>query len=119
VTCGGPLVRQALPERGYPHRLDTAASRDAAAPGREPVDDAVPPADRLSLPETKSALAIVHAQYWRALARAAAGEPAERAGAFAEARRLLGVAVALHRGVGAEGDDGIAHPGAQGAWREP
>jgi len=53
------------------------------------------PAPRLALSEANAALAIVHAQYWRALARATTGEPADRAGAFAEARRLLAVAVAL------------------------
>jgi len=55
------------------------------------------PSDRLALPGAQSALAIVHAQYWRALARATTGEPADRAGAFADARRLLAIAVALRR----------------------
>ena len=55
------------------------------------------PADRLALPGAQSASAIVDAQYWRALARATTGEPADRAGAFAEARRLLAIAVALRR----------------------
>jgi hypothetical protein len=90
------------------HRLDTAASRDAAEPGPERVDDPVPRADRLSLPETTSALAIVHAQYWRALARARSGEPAERAGVSAEARRLLGVAAELRARIGPQDGDGIA-----------
>ena len=48
---------------------------------------------RRALSEARSALGIVHAQYWRALARAAKGGPAERAGALVEARRLGGVAV--------------------------
>ena len=51
----------------------------------------------LHFPGRQSASAIVHAQYWRALARATTGEPADRAGAFAEARRLLAIAVALRR----------------------
>ena len=55
------------------------------------------PADRLAPPGAESASAIVHAQYWRALARATTGEPADRAGAVAEARRLLAIAVALRR----------------------
>ena len=59
------------------------------------MDDRGRPADRLELPGAQSASAIVHAQYWRALARATTGEPADRAGAFAEARRLLAIAVAL------------------------
>lgn len=40
---------------------------------------------RRALSEARSALGIVHAQYWRALARAAKGGPAERAGALVEA----------------------------------
>jgi len=55
------------------------------------------PADRLALPGAQSASAIVDAQYWRALARARTSGPAGRAGAFAEARRLLAMAVALRR----------------------
>ena len=55
--------------------------------------------DRRHAPsDARSALAIVHARYDRELARAATGDPAERARALAEARRLVNVAVALrHR----------------------
>jgi hypothetical protein len=52
-------------------------------------------------PEASSALEIIHAHYHRAMRRAARGESAERASAFAEARRLLGVAVALRARTGA------------------
>ena len=55
------------------------------------------PANRLALPGAEPASAIVDAQYWRALARATTGEPADRAGAFAETQRLLTIAVALRR----------------------
>lgn len=49
-------------------------------------------------PEAHAALAIVEAQYRRALARAVGDDSGDRAGAFAEARRLLRAAVALrHR----------------------
>jgi hypothetical protein len=51
--------------------------------------------DRQARPGAGSALEIVHAQYHRALALAASGEPAERAVALAEARRLVKVAVEL------------------------
>ncbi len=45
---------------------------------------------RLALHEARAALEIVHAQYHRALTRAARAESAERASALGEARRLLG-----------------------------
>jgi hypothetical protein len=50
-----------------------------------------------ALVHARCALGIVHAQYWRALKRASSADPLERARAIAEARRLLGVAVALSR----------------------
>lgn len=50
---------------------------------------------RQAPPETGSALAIIHAQYHRALARAAKPKPGEGDGALAEARRLVKVAAAL------------------------
>jgi hypothetical protein len=50
-----------------------------------------------ALVHARCALGIVHAQYWRALKRASSADPIERARAIAEARRLLGVAVALSR----------------------
>ena len=46
----------------------------------------------------RPALAIIHAQYDRELARAATSAPGERAAAFAEARRLVRTAVALRCG---------------------
>jgi hypothetical protein len=58
--------------------------------------------------EARSALEIIHAQYHRALTRAARSESAERAGALAEARRLLGVAVAVRRRARARDADRIA-----------
>jgi hypothetical protein len=58
--------------------------------------------------EARSALGIVHAQYWRALTCAAKGGAAERANALVEARRLLGVAVALRGRIAAQDADPIA-----------
>jgi hypothetical protein len=63
---------------------------------------------RRALSEARSALAIVHAQYWRALTRAATAGPARRASALVEARRLVGVAVALRGRIAAQGADAIA-----------
>jgi hypothetical protein len=51
--------------------------------------------ERLGRSELGPSLEIVHAQYHRAVALATRGEPADRAAAFAEAQRLVEVAVAL------------------------
>jgi hypothetical protein len=59
------------------------------------MSDAVGEDQGVVFPDPRSALEIVHAQYWRELARAAVGESTERARVHAEARRLLAVAVAL------------------------
>ena len=73
-----------------------AGRRPRRGPGRtaDPIAE-----DRRHAPsDAGSALAIVHTRYDRELARAATGDPAERARALAEARRLVNVAVALrHR----------------------
>jgi hypothetical protein len=58
--------------------------------------------------EARSSLEIVHAQYHREVTRAARSEAAERAGALAEAHRLLKVAVALRGRVTREDVGGIA-----------
>lgn len=50
-------------------------------------------------------LEIVHAQYLRAVSHLATADPAQREWALAEARRLLGVAVAVRRGAKALTDD--------------
>ena len=52
---------------------------------------------RAALVRARCTLAIVHAQYWRALMLAEGADERERAAALAEARRLLTVAVALRR----------------------
>lgn len=56
-------------------------------------------------PEARATLAIVEAQYRRAVARALASDSGDRAGAFAEAHRLLQAAVALRRTIAPE--DGV------------
>jgi hypothetical protein len=70
-------------------------SHDEPAPISNPAPEDHPQAPA----PTASALGIVHAQYHRALTLAESGEPAERAAARDEARRLLEVAVALRRRV--------------------
>jgi hypothetical protein len=79
--------------------VDRLAARHSARrrPRRGPDRISDPVAeDRRSAPsETACALEIIRAQYDRELARAARGNPAERAAALAEARRLVKVAVAL------------------------
>jgi hypothetical protein len=79
-------------------------------PGRRnpSVSDAVPDDDREALPEPRSSLGIVYAQYQHALARATTSDPADRAGAFAEARRLLQVAIALRGLVSPQDPDVVA-----------
>jgi|ERR1700758_1336364 hypothetical protein len=70
--------------------------------------------------ETRSALAIIHAQYFRELARAASSGPGERARALAEARRLAKVAAALHgRGTDQDVDGTDAPAPAQPEPRDP
>lgn len=78
-----------------------------------------PPArNRRDVPfEVRSTLEIIHAQYHRELARAARGEPAERAGALAEVRRLLEVVVTLRGGVSGREVARMAHVAAE--RREP
>jgi hypothetical protein len=76
--------------------------------GPERISDPVPEDHREARSEAGPALEIVHAQYHRALTRAARGEAAERAGALAEARRLLKVAVGLRRRVSDQDVGGIA-----------
>jgi hypothetical protein len=73
----------------------------------------VPSARQPSPPRRKSAPELVHAQYWRALARIAKGEPADRAAAFAEARRLIGIAVALRRRITSQDAPSVAAPPAE------
>jgi hypothetical protein len=58
------------------------------------------------LPEASPGLEIVLAQYHRAVTRAAMADPAERASALEEARRLVGVAVAVRRRAEARAADG-------------
>jgi hypothetical protein len=60
---------------------------------------------RLALVQARCALGIVDAQYFRALMLAEAGDEHERAVAFAEARRLLIVAVGLRRRAQALAED--------------
>jgi hypothetical protein len=72
------------------------------------MSDPVPEDHRQARSEAESALEIVHAQYHRALKRAARSEAAERAGALAEARRLLKVAVALRGRVTDQDAGGVA-----------
>jgi hypothetical protein len=72
------------------------------------MSDPVPEDHRQARSEAESALEIVHAQYHRALKRAARGESTERAGALAEARRLLKVAVALRGHITDQDVGGIA-----------
>lgn len=81
--------------------------------GAEPISDPVLKARPHAPSETGSALAIVHARYDRELALAATGEPADRAGALAEARRLVKVAVALRAGRTIREVDEIARVPAQ------
>jgi len=82
--------------------VDRLAARHRAhsrlRPGAERISDHVAKAGPRAPSEIGSALAVVHARYDRELARAASGEPADRAEALAEARRLVKVAVALRRG---------------------
>jgi hypothetical protein len=81
-------LRHALPHSG-PARLSEPVRNDDRENDHRENDHQEAP------PEARSALEIIHAQYHRAMRRAARGDSAERASAFAEARRLLGVAVAL------------------------
>lgn len=60
------------------------------------MSDSDPERRRHLLVHARCALAIVHAQYWRALTLAEGADMRERAAALAEARRLLTVAVGLH-----------------------
>ena len=67
---------------------------------------------------TGAALEIVHAHYHPATTVAVRGGPAERAGALAEADRLLGVAVAL-RGHAKDHDVGGIATDSPAKCREP
>jgi hypothetical protein len=58
----------------------------------------------------RSALAIIQAHHDRALARAASGQPAERAAALAEARRLVNTALAIRGGLKSRGVAEAAAP---------
>lgn len=49
------------------------------------------------LVRTRSSLGIVHAHYWRALARAEHAQGVERVAAFEEVHRLIAIAAALRR----------------------
>jgi hypothetical protein len=74
-------------------------ARPPVRQGAEQITDP-PTRDHRSAPsDVGSVLEIIHAQYHRELARAAGGDPAEPAGALAEARRLVRLAVALRGGV--------------------
>jgi hypothetical protein len=96
-----PAMTDRVRVRPGPRRLSRGAL--------ERVGDPVPEDPRPERSEARSALEIVHAQYHRALTLAARSEPAERAAALAEARRLLAVAVALRARV-TDQDVGSAAP---------
>ena len=74
-----------------------AGRRPRRGPGR--TGDVIAEDRRHASSDARSVLAIVHARYDRELTRAATGDPAERARALAEARRLVNVAVALRERV--------------------
>jgi hypothetical protein len=71
------------------------AARGLSRRGSQPVSNRVAEDRRPAPHQTAVALAIINAQYDRVLARAAGGDPAERAVALAEADRLVKSAAAL------------------------
>lgn len=73
-----------------------------AAAGDGSGDSHVPGARVVRPPQAHATLAILDAQYRRAVARAFASDSRNRALAFAEARRLLQAAVALRRTIAPE-----------------
>lgn len=93
------------------------AARRVSREERALMSDPTRKPQRHAAAQTRGLAEIVHAQYHRELKRAMEREPPERAGALAEARRLLAVAVALRNSVARQ--DVSATPAGPARRRDP